>query len=71
MSKTHSQLNKESTFAYVSLLALVVLVVINIVLLAPTLLDVYAPTIRTRVQSPIDTTTVNNALKLLHETETK
>lgn len=71
MSKTRSPLNKESTFAYVSFLALIVLIMINIMMLAPTLLDVYAPTIRTRVQAPIDTTTVNNALKLLDETDTK
>lgn len=71
MSKTRSSLNKESTLGYLSFVALILLVVINIVMLAPTLFDVYAPTIRTRVQAPIDTTIVNNALKLLDTTDTK
>jgi hypothetical protein len=66
MSKIHFQQNKEVIISVGLFVGLLMLLIINLTLLIPNLMRVYSPLKNQTGQSPIDTETVNQAIKVLN-----
>jgi hypothetical protein len=65
MFKTRSVQTKESIITIGVSIGIILFVVINIALLLPSLISVFGPQPTQTKQDPIDTNTVNEAIKLI------
>jgi hypothetical protein len=65
MFKTRSVQTKESFITIGTTIGIILLVLVNIALLLPSLISVFGPQHSQIKQDPIDTSTVNEAIKLI------
>lgn len=70
MSKIHSQsLSKESLIAIGLTIVVFILLVVNLIVLIPLIIQVYSPQNKSAAKEPINPETVNEALKIIEESK--
>lgn len=65
MFKSRLPLNKESLIIITFGIGLTLLIIVNVVILVPRLIEVYAPNPQSESREPIDAETVNKAIEYI------
>lgn len=65
MFKSRLPLNKESLIIITLGIGLTLLIIVNVVILVPRLIEVYAPNPQSESREPIDAETVNKAIEYI------